>query len=61
MKTRCDFCGGRLGLISHRKGTLRFCRKAHRDAYEQRQRLNWEAEARRKTFFDFLIRGSPSR
>ena len=22
---RCAFCGGRLGLVSHRKGSLRFC------------------------------------
>jgi hypothetical protein len=35
---RCAFCGGRLGLISHRKGRLRFCKRVHRLAYLQRQR-----------------------
>jgi hypothetical protein len=29
---RCAFCGGGLGLISYRKGKLRFCRKANREA-----------------------------
>ena len=24
---RCAFCGGRLGLVSHRKGSLRFCKR----------------------------------
>jgi len=29
---RCALCGGRLGLISHRKGLLRFCKLAHKSA-----------------------------
>jgi hypothetical protein len=61
MMTRCAFCNGRLGLISHRKGKLRFCRKAHTAAYELRRRQEWEAEARRRGWFAFLARGSPMR
>jgi hypothetical protein len=26
---RCAFYGGRLGLVSHRKGSLRFCKRVH--------------------------------
>src|SRR6516165_12687299 len=51
---RCAFCGGRLGLISHRKGGLRFCKQAHKSAYLQRQREQQEAEGRRRMWFDFL-------
>lgn len=25
MKLRCDYCGGKLGLILHRHGNKRFC------------------------------------
>ena len=53
---RCAFCGGRLGLISHRKGSLRFCKQAHKSAYLQRQRERQEAEGRRRMWFDFLNR-----
>ena len=55
---RCAFCGGGLGLISHRKGKLRFCRKAHKKAYEHRLDQQREADARRKTWFAFLTRSS---
>ena len=58
MMTRCAFCNGRLGLISHRKGKLRFCRKAHRDAHELHRRQEWEAEYKRRGWLAFLARGS---
>ena len=51
---RCAFCGGRLALISHRKGYLRFCKQAHKSAYLQRQREQQVAEGRRRMWFDFL-------
>jgi hypothetical protein len=35
---RCDYCGGKLGLIVHRKWRRRFCKLACRTAYECRQR-----------------------
>jgi hypothetical protein len=55
---RCALCGGRLGLISHRKGTLRFCKLAHKFAYIEREREQQNAEQRRKWWFDFLSRRS---
>jgi hypothetical protein len=51
---RCAFCGGRLGLISHRKGSLRFCKRAHKSAYLERQREHKVAEDRRRSWLDFL-------
>jgi len=54
---RCAFCGGRLGLISYRKGTLRFCKRLHRSAYLQRQRERQEVEGRISRWFDFLNTG----
>ena len=59
-KSRCDFCGSRLGMVSYRQGMLRFYRNAHRDGYALRQRQALEAEVKRKSFYDFLILGSPS-
>jgi len=53
---RCAFCGGRLGLISHRKGSLRFCKEVHKAAYLERQREHQKAEDRRKSWLDFLSR-----
>jgi hypothetical protein len=53
---RCAFRGGRLGLISHREGSLRFCKQAHKSAYLQRQREQQEAEGRRRMLFDLLTR-----
>jgi hypothetical protein len=35
---RCDYCGGKLGLIVHRRWRLRFCKLACKNAYEFRQR-----------------------
>ena len=55
---RCAFCGGRLGLISHREGSLRFCKQAHKSAYLQRQREEQKAESGRRMWFDFLNRRS---
>ena len=53
---RCALCGGRLGLISHRKGALRFCKLTHKSAFTERQREQQKAEHRRKLWFDFLSR-----
>jgi hypothetical protein len=53
---RCALCGGRLGLISHRKGMLRFCKLAHKSAYIEREREQQNAEHRRKSWLDFLSR-----
>jgi ssDNA-binding Zn-finger/Zn-ribbon topoisomerase 1 len=55
---RCALCGGRLGLISHRKGMFRFCKLAHKTAYIERERKQQKAEHRRKLWFDFLGRRS---
>jgi hypothetical protein len=33
---RCDFCGGRLGLVIHRYYRMRFCCEAHTRAYRRR-------------------------
>jgi hypothetical protein len=35
---RCDYCGGKLGLIVHRRWRLRFCKPACKNAYELRLR-----------------------
>jgi hypothetical protein len=53
---RCAFCDGRLGLISHRKGILRFCKLVHKSAYAEREREQQKVEHRRKLWFDFLSR-----
>ena len=34
----CDYCGGKLGLIIHRKWRWRFCKLACKKAHEHRQR-----------------------
>ena len=51
---RCAFCGGCLGLISHREGSLRFCKQAHKSSYLQCQREQQAAERRNRMWFDFL-------
>jgi hypothetical protein len=56
---RCAFCGGRLGLVSHRKGSLRFCKRVHKSAYLQRQREQQEAEGRRRMWPLDWIAGHP--
>jgi len=53
---RCALCGGRLGLISHRKGNLRFCKLAHKSAYIEREREHQKVEQGRKLWLDFLSR-----
>jgi hypothetical protein len=53
---RCAFCGGRLGLISHRQGSLRFCRLAHKTEYFERKRDHKVAEDRKKSWLNFLSR-----
>ena len=45
---RCALCGGRLGLISHRHGRLRFCKQVHKSAYLQRRREQQKAEGGRR-------------
>jgi hypothetical protein len=35
---RCDYCGGKLGLIIHRKWRWRFCKLAFRKGHEHPQR-----------------------
>jgi hypothetical protein len=35
---RCNYCGGKLGLIVHRKWRWRFCKLACKKAYEHRRR-----------------------
>ena len=52
---RCAFCGGRLGLVSHQKGNLRFCKQVHESAYVRRQR-DEVAKGRRRMWFYFLHR-----
>ncbi len=53
---RCAFCGGGLGLLSHRKGRLRFCKRAHKAAYLERRRQQQAAERPTRNWFDFLNR-----
>jgi ssDNA-binding Zn-finger/Zn-ribbon topoisomerase 1 len=55
---RCALCGGRLGLISHRKGIFRFCKLAHKSAHIECEREQQKAEQRRKLWSDFLSRRS---
>jgi hypothetical protein len=43
---RCDYCGGKLGLIIHRIWKWRFCKLACKEAYEYRRRE--EAQRRRR-------------
>lgn len=38
MTAKCAHCNGGLGLFISRKGRLRFCSKAHKKAYEHKQR-----------------------
>jgi hypothetical protein len=59
MHKRCAYCGGPLGLISHRKRRLRFCRLSHKKAWEKREEELWQLK--KQQFFDFLARGSPAR
>jgi hypothetical protein len=42
MHKRCAYCGGPLGLISHRKRRLRFCRLSHKKAWEKREEELWQ-------------------
>jgi hypothetical protein len=36
---RCDFCGGRFGLVSHRLFWKRFCRKRCKESYVQARKI----------------------
>ncbi len=53
---RCAFCGGGLGLISHRKGRLRFCKRTHKAAYLERRRQQ-QAAGHLRNWFAFLSAG----
>jgi hypothetical protein len=44
---RCDFCGGRLGLMIHRYYRMRFCCEAHMRTYRQRLTEETRAKIRR--------------
>ena len=44
---RCDYCGGKLGLIVHRKWRLRFCKLACKTSHEVRQRQQIRYRRRR--------------
>jgi hypothetical protein len=44
---KCDFCGGRLGLIIHRYYRMRFCCEAHMRAYGRRLSQDTRAKIRR--------------
>ena len=50
---RCDCCGGKLGLIVHRKWTWRFCKLACKKAYEYRQRKEIQ---RGRPWLEYLFR-----
>jgi hypothetical protein len=48
--SRCDFCGGRLGLGIHRYYRMRFCSEAHMRAYRWRLTEETQAKIRRLAF-----------
>jgi hypothetical protein len=54
---RCAHCGGQLGLVVHRRFTLRFCRLACKKAHEK---LADEERRAKQKWHAFLARGSPS-
>lgn len=47
---RCDFCGGRFGLISHRHFWKRFCRKRCKENYLVAQARKIESRRRQRIF-----------
>jgi hypothetical protein len=47
---KCDFCGGRLGLVIHRYYRMRFCCEAHLGAYRRRLSEETRAKIRRLAF-----------
>jgi hypothetical protein len=57
-KIRCEFCLGPLGLIYHRKGSLRFCKKAHKKAWEHRTETERLDKIR---WLNFIVRGITTR
>ncbi len=58
---RCALCGGGLGLLSHRKGRLRFCKRAHKAMYLERRRQQQAAGHPRRNWFAFISRSPLSR
>lgn len=49
---RCDYCGGRFGLVRHRHYTLRFCAEKCLEGWK-RDQLD---KARRERFLQWLDR-----
>ena len=47
---RCDYCGGRLGMIVHRNWMLRFCSKLCKKAYEHKAEEQRRAKDRHLAF-----------
>jgi hypothetical protein len=47
---RCDYCGGRLGMIVHRNWMLRFCSKLCKKAYEHKAEEQRLAKQRHLAF-----------
>ena len=56
---RCAFCGGRLGLVSHREGSLRFCKRVHKLAYLQCQREQQKLKAEGGSGLIFITADRP--
>jgi hypothetical protein len=58
---RGAFCGWRFGLISYRKGRLRFCKQVHKSTYFQQQREQQKIEDRRQfNFLQYRISQTPT-
>jgi hypothetical protein len=53
---RCDHCGGRFGLVSHRHLWKRFCRKRCKQKYLRN--LAEKIEANRRQWFTVTVKPS---
>ena len=49
----CNHCGRQLGVIVHRKRSLRFCSKGCKKAYEHKQEEHRRAKFRHLEFLNF--------
>jgi hypothetical protein len=56
MKTRCDTCNGKFGLVRYRIGTLRFCKKKCKAEWQAREGDQFRAL---KRWVGFLSRHGP--
>ncbi len=54
---RCHYCGGKLGLIVHRKWSLRFCKLACKKSYECRQ--SQQIRHRRRWLDTSVLKSAP--